>query len=175
MALLVLFGVALLLGATKVEDARLAPKQDPKTIEELWEADDSVDLAVNEQSRREAFADRIIRCADSEDNSILSDAASELGHLTPLSCEDDSEGIPLCRECSFLRTLPADYHPRYLVERKCKGKYCLSNEGNCVQQYMEVEVRNIAPDREGEVSLVLVGTACRCFLNENSVFKVFLP
>ncbi|XP_078697827.1 uncharacterized protein LOC144925615 isoform X2 [Branchiostoma floridae x Branchiostoma belcheri] len=152
MALLVLFGVALLLGATKVEDARLAPKQDPKTIEELWEADDSVDLAVNEQSRRE-----------------------ELGHLTPLSCEDDSEGIPLCRECSFLRTLPADYHPRYLVERKCKGKYCLSNEGNCVQQYMEVEVRNIAPDREGEVSLVLVGTACRCFLNENSVFKVFLP
>ncbi|XP_078697828.1 uncharacterized protein LOC144925616 [Branchiostoma floridae x Branchiostoma belcheri] len=149
MALLVLFGVVLLLGTTMgVDGARLASKQDPKTIEELWEAENSMDLAVNEQSRREEF-----------------------GRLSAESCEDDSKGIPLCRECSFLRELPADYSPRYLVERKCQGQDCLMHEGKCLQQYMSVEVRNIAPDREGETILVRIAAGCRCLLNENSILK----
>ncbi|XP_078621502.1 uncharacterized protein LOC144887898 [Branchiostoma floridae x Branchiostoma japonicum] len=93
-----------------------------------------------------------------------------------LGCEDDSDGIPLCRECRYLRRLSPNYFPEYLLERTCQAQTCLANEGKCVQQYMVVQVRvhNYAQDEMYREDHVKVGTGCRCLLNKGSVFEMFI-
>ncbi|XP_035660579.1 uncharacterized protein LOC118405274 [Branchiostoma floridae] len=101
----------------------------------------------------------------------------ELGTLDrkPWSCKKDSDdGTPLCRECYYQHTLPEGYHPRHLVERKCKGQYCLSHEGRCIQQYMEVQVRNTAPNAKYPDYWVKIGSGCKCILNKGSMFEQFV-